>query len=79
MSVRFEVRAPGGRVVRTAVRRVPASPGPQAVCAPLRGLRRGVLYTIRIVVPGSAGPRGARFPLRAVVRGGPVLPQEGCG
>jgi uncharacterized delta-60 repeat protein len=79
VSVRFEVQAPGGRVIRTAVRRVPASPGPQTVCAPLRGLRRGVRYAVRIVVPDAAGRRGAYWPLRAVASGRPGLPQEGCG
>lgn len=78
VGVRFEVTAPGGRTVRTAVRRVPASPGPQVVCARLRGLRRGVRYAIRIVVPGAAGPRAAQRSFRAVASAGRVLPQEGC-
>lgn len=76
--VRFEVIAPDGRTVRTAVQRVLAAPGPQVVCAPLRGLRPGGRYRIRIASSGKGGPHGARRALRAVASGGRALPQEGC-
>jgi uncharacterized delta-60 repeat protein len=76
--VRFEVSAPNGRTTRTAVQRVPAAAGPQVVCAPLRGLRPGGSYRIRIATSANAGPHGARRVLRAVASGGRGLAQEGC-
>ncbi len=76
LTVRFEVTGPGGRTVRTAVQRVLAAPGPQTVCSPLRGLRRGARYRIRVVVAGGA--RGARRSLRAVARSARSLQQDGC-
>jgi uncharacterized delta-60 repeat protein len=79
LTVRFEVSAPGRRTVRTVVQRVAASPGPQVVCAPLRGLRPGVRYFVRVVAPAGAGAGGGRRALRAVARGARLLPQEGCG
>jgi hypothetical protein len=77
--VRFEVVGPGGRVVRTAVQRVLAAGGPQVVCAPLRGLRPGGRYRVRVATSARGGAHGARRALRAV--GGTAaraLPQDGC-
>lgn len=75
--VRFEVIAPDGRTVRTAVQRVLAAPGPQVVCAALLGLRPGGRYRVRIASSATSGPRGARRVLRAVASRR-ALPQEGC-
>lgn len=77
--VRFELRGPGGRVVRTAVQRVLASGGPQVVCAPLRGLRPGARYRVRVAASAGGGAHGAQRALRAAVSGVPrALPQDGC-
>ncbi len=77
-TVRFEVTGPDGQVVRTAVQRVPGASGPQVVCAPLRGLRPGSTYRIRIAGSARGAPRAGRRLLRAVAPGGPVFAQEGC-
>ena len=77
-TVRFEVTDAGGRTVRTAVQRVLGAPGAQTVCAPLRGLRPGARYRVRIVVAGAGGAHGARRSFRAVASGARALPQQGC-
>ncbi len=78
VDVRFAIKA-GGRTIRTVVRRVFGRSGPQVVCAPLRGLRAGVRYGIRIVAARGAAHGGEQV-LRATRRGSAKAPtQDGCG
>ncbi|MEA2154657.1 MAG: hypothetical protein QOE11_797 [Solirubrobacteraceae bacterium] len=76
--VRFVISAPGGRTIRTAAQRVPGAAGPRVVCAPLRGLRRGVRYRVRVTSTAKGGPHGRQRTLGAVAPAVPALPQEGC-
>jgi uncharacterized delta-60 repeat protein len=78
VTVHFEVTSPAGRTVRTAVQRVLAAPGPQVVCTPLRGLRPGVRYGIRVASSARGGAHAARRVLRATASGTRTLSQEGC-
>lgn len=75
--VRFEVSSPGRPTVRTAVQRVSAA-APQVVCAPVRGLRPGGHYFVRVVTTTRGKVGGGRRALRAVASGARALAQEGC-
>ncbi len=78
VDVRFTVRPASGRTLTTAVRRVFGRSGPRVVCAPLRGLRPGARYRIRITA--TKGAHGAERVLRALKQGrGETPAQEGCG
>ena len=66
-----------GRAISTQLQTVSGRFGPQVVCAPLRGLRPGARYTLRIAGAGGA-PRGAQRVLRAISGSRRTLPQEGC-
>ncbi len=81
-NLRFTVRPASGRTVSTRVQRVPGRYGPQVVCAPLKGLRAGATYRIRITTSpagGARSARGAERVLRAVrTTRRKAPPQEGC-
>lgn len=77
-SVRFTVQPPSGRTVVTALQRVAGGFGPQVVCAPLKGLRPGARYRIRVSA-ATGGLRGAARVLRTVKPSARrALAQEGC-
>jgi hypothetical protein len=76
--VRFAVTGPSGRTSATASRHVFGRWGPQVVCAPLRGLRPGGRYRIRIVGSHRGEPRGKQRLLRAVAPSRRSSAQEGC-
>jgi uncharacterized delta-60 repeat protein len=78
VDVRFTVEGHSGRAGATAIRRVPGRFGPQVACAPLRGLRPGGRYRIRIVGARARGVRGQPRLLRAVKLRRAAAAQEGC-
>ncbi|MEA2221030.1 MAG: hypothetical protein QOJ35_3656, partial [Solirubrobacteraceae bacterium] len=78
VDVRFTVRGASGPAVSTHVQRVLGRFGPQVVCAPLRGLRVGGRYRIRIEASPRGGAHGASRVLRVPARAGRALAQEGC-
>ena len=77
VNVRFSVKG-DGPVVSTRVQRVFGRSGPQVVCSPLRGLRMGATYRIRLESSPKGGATGAQRTLRIAKPAGKVLPQEGC-
>ncbi|HEY1538183.1 MAG TPA: hypothetical protein VGF63_02215 [Solirubrobacteraceae bacterium] len=78
VNVRFSMRSASGRTVKTNVQRVFGRGGPQVVCAPVKGLRPGGRYRIRVATT-AGGPHGADRVLRAVkLNHRKVLAQEGC-
>ncbi len=77
VNVRFSVKG-DGPVVSTRVQRVFGRSGPQVVCSPLRGLRMGATYRIRLESSPKGGATGAQRTLRIAKPTGKVLPQEGC-
>ncbi len=76
-NVRFTVTG-SGPAVSTRVQRVLGRSGPQVLCAPLRGLRSGARYRIRLESSPKGGPRGAQRTLRVAKVTGKVLAQAGC-
>jgi|GEM_PF-6022668 len=79
-SVRFVASAGkgGGRPITTRLQRVWGAYGRQVVCAPLRGLRPGRTYRVRIDSTATHGPVGGQRTLRAVPTGRRALAQDGC-
>ena len=69
----------GGRPIATRLQRVYGAYGRQVVCAPLRGLKPGRTYRVRIDSTATRGPVGGERVLRAVASGRAGLAQEGCG
>jgi uncharacterized delta-60 repeat protein len=77
VNVRFSVKG-AGPVVSTVVQRVFARSGPQVVCAPLRGLRQGATYKVRLEASPKGGVSGGQRTLHVARPAGKILPQEGC-
>ena len=77
VKVRFVVTPRRGREISTRLQTVFGRVGSQVVCAPLRGLRPGARYTLRIAGAGGR-PRGERRVLRAISPSRRALAQEGC-
>ena len=68
----------GGRPITTRPQHVSGAYGIQVVCAPLRGLRPGRTYRVRIDSRQTRGAVGGTRLLRAVAAARNALPQEGC-
>jgi uncharacterized delta-60 repeat protein len=77
VDVRFSVKG-AGPILSTGVQRVFGRSGPQVVCAPLRGLRPGGTYKVRLEAAPKGGARGPQRTLRVAKPAGKVLPQGGC-
>jgi hypothetical protein len=77
INVRFSVKG-AGPVQSTRVQRVFARSGPQVVCAPLRALRPGGAYKVRLEASPKGGAHGATRTLRVAKPTAKVLAQQGC-
>jgi uncharacterized delta-60 repeat protein len=77
VNARFTIKPPKGRVVSTKLQLIPGRYGPQVICAPLRGLRSGARYRIRIASP-AGGPVGDEVVFRALKPARRARPQRGC-
>ncbi len=77
VNLRFTIRLARGGTVATKLQLVGGRYGPQVVCAPLKGLRPGARYRIRLTSP-AGGPGGDETAFRPLNPARMAWPQHGC-